>query len=53
MSLYGIDPITEPVGFTREDLELARAEHPVPTRTWGPRTTEEVRELRTHHRGWP
>lgn len=53
VDLYGIDPITEPVGFTREDLELARAEHPVPTRTWGPRTTEEVRELRAHHRGWP
>jgi predicted TIM-barrel fold metal-dependent hydrolase len=52
-NLYGIEPITEPVGFTRADLELARAEHPVPTRTWGPRTGEEVRELRAHHRGWP
>jgi predicted TIM-barrel fold metal-dependent hydrolase len=52
-NLYGIEPITEPVGFTREDLELARAEHPVPTRTWGPRTVEEVRELRAHHQGWP
>lgn len=53
VNLYGIEPITEPVGFTREDLELARAEHPVPTRAWGPRTVEEVRELRAHHRGWP
>lgn len=52
-ALYGIDPITEPVGFTRDDLELARAEHPVPTRSWGPRTVEEVRELRAHHQGWP
>jgi hypothetical protein len=52
-ALYGIDPITEPVGFTREDLELARAEHPVPTRTWGPRTVEEVRAMRAHHQGWP
>ncbi len=52
-NLYGIEPITEPVGFTREDLELVRAEHPVPTRSWGPRTIEEVRELRAHHRGWP
>jgi uncharacterized protein len=52
-NLYGIEPITEPVGFTREDLELARAEHPVPTRTWGPSTVEEVRELRAHHQGWP
>ena len=51
--LYGIDPITEPVGFTREDLELARMEHPVPTRAWGPTTVEEVRELRAHHQGWP
>lgn len=52
-ALYGVDPITEPVGFTRDDLELARSEHPVPTRTWGPRTVEEVRELRAHHQGWP
>jgi hypothetical protein len=52
-SLYGIDPITEPVGFSREDLELARGEHPVPTRTWGPTTVDEVRELRAHHQGWP
>jgi predicted TIM-barrel fold metal-dependent hydrolase len=52
-NLYDIEPITEPVGFTREELELARAEHPVPTTTWGPRTTAEVRELRAHHQGWP
>ncbi|HET8738228.1 MAG TPA: amidohydrolase family protein [Acidimicrobiia bacterium] len=52
-ALYGIDPITEPVGFTRDDLELARVEHPVPTRSWGPRTVEEVREFRAHHQGWP
>jgi hypothetical protein len=52
-NLYGIEPITEPVGFTREDLELARAEHPVPTLTWGPRTSEDVREMRAHHQGWP
>jgi predicted TIM-barrel fold metal-dependent hydrolase len=51
--LYGIVPITEPVGFSREDLQLARAEHPVPTRSWGPQTVEEVRELRAHHQGWP
>lgn len=52
-ALYDIDPITEPVGFTREDLEAARMEHPVPTRTWGPSTVEEVREMRAHHQGWP
>jgi len=52
-NLYGVDPIAEPVGFTREDLEQARAEHPVPTRSWGPRTVTEVREFRAHHRGWP
>ncbi|HJQ77631.1 MAG TPA: amidohydrolase family protein [Acidimicrobiia bacterium] len=51
--LYGIDPITEPIGFSRDDLDLARSEHPVPTRTWGPRSTVEVREFRAHHRGWP
>ena len=51
--LYGIEPITEPVGFTRADLEVARAEHPVPTRGWGPTTNAEVREFRLHHRGWP
>ncbi len=52
-NLYGIEPITEPVGFTRSDLELARSEHPVPTRTWGPTTVEEVKEMRAHHQGWP
>ncbi|HZD24201.1 MAG TPA: amidohydrolase family protein [Acidimicrobiia bacterium] len=52
-NLYGIEPITDPVGFTRADLVVARAEHPVPTRTWGPRTVEEVKELRAHHQGWP
>ena len=51
--LYGIDAIREPVGFTREDVEQARIEHPVPTRPWGPATIAEVRELRAHHRGWP
>lgn len=52
-NLYGIEPITEPVGFTRDDLEVARTEHPVPNTTWGPRTIAEVRELRAHHQGWP
>jgi hypothetical protein len=51
--LYEIDPITEPVGFTVDELEAARVEHPVPTMTWGPSTTEEVREFRLHHQGWP
>lgn len=51
--LYGIEPITEPVGFTRADLVEARRQHPVPTRVWGPATTEEVRQFRAHHQGWP
>jgi predicted TIM-barrel fold metal-dependent hydrolase len=51
--LYGIQPITEPVGFTREELELARIDHPVPTMSWGPTTVQEVREFRNHHQGWP
>jgi uncharacterized protein len=51
--LYGIDPIMQPVGFTVAELELARIEHPVPTRTWGPATVREVREFREHHQGWP
>ncbi|MFZ0626367.1 MAG: amidohydrolase family protein [Acidimicrobiia bacterium] len=53
VSLYDIDPITDPVGFTVDELEAARVEHPVPTRSWGPTTTEEVREFRLHHQGWP
>jgi hypothetical protein len=52
-SLYGIEPITHPVGFSADELEAARVEHPVPTMTWGPSTTEEVREFRLHHQGWP
>ena len=52
-NLYGIDPIREPVGFTADELETARIEHPVPTMTWGPSTTDEVREFRLHHQGWP
>jgi hypothetical protein len=51
--LYEIEPITDPVGFTREELVSARLEHPVPTRTWGPTTRAEVREFRLHHQGWP
>ncbi len=51
--IYGIDPITERVGLSLEELAQARLEHPVPTRTWGPTTTEEVREFRLHHQGWP
>jgi predicted TIM-barrel fold metal-dependent hydrolase len=52
-ALYGIEPITSPVGFTSAELEAARIEHPVPTMTWGPSTTEEVRAFRLHHQGWP
>jgi uncharacterized protein len=51
--LYGVDPIMEPVGFTRDELEMARVEHPVPTMTWGPSTVQEVRAFRDHHQGWP
>ena len=52
-NLYDIVPVTEPVGFTAADLETARAEHPVPTMTWGPSTSKDVREFRLHHQGWP
>jgi hypothetical protein len=51
--LYGIEPITEPVGFTRDEIDQARAEHPVPTMSWGPTTIRQVREFRLHHQGWP
>jgi uncharacterized protein len=51
--LYALDPITEPVGFTVDELAMARAEHPVPNMTWGPSTIQEVREFRDHHQGWP
>jgi len=52
-TLYGIEPITSPVGFTADELEAARIEHPVPTMTWGPSTTGEVKTFRLHHQGWP
>ncbi|MBW3666697.1 MAG: amidohydrolase [Actinobacteria bacterium] len=51
--LYGVEPLTEPIGFTLEDLAEVRRDHPVPTRAWGPSTVEEVREFRLHHQGWP
>lgn len=51
--LYGVEPLTEPVGFTLDDLAEVRRDHPVPTRAWGPSTVEEVREFRLHHQGWP
>ncbi|HZD04841.1 MAG TPA: amidohydrolase family protein [Longimicrobiales bacterium] len=51
--LYGIEPVTEPLHFTREELAEARRRHPVPTRAWGPRSPAEVRAHRLHHRGWP
>ena len=50
-ALYGVEPITSPVGSTVDELEAARIEHPVPTMTWGPATTEEVRAFRLHHQG--
>jgi uncharacterized protein len=52
-TLFGIEPITSPVGFTADELEAARIEHPVPTMTWGPSTTGEVKAFRLHHQGWP
>lgn len=52
-NLYGIEAITHPVGFSADELAMARVEHPVPTMTWGPSTTAEVREFRLHHQGWP
>lgn len=51
--IYGIDPITDPVGFSLDELSEARLDHPVPTRPWGPNTPEDVREFRLHHQGWP
>jgi hypothetical protein len=52
-ALYGIEPITSPVGFSQAELEAARIEHPVPTMTWGPSTIDDVKEFRLHHQGWP
>jgi hypothetical protein len=52
--IYGIDPITQPVGLSLDELVSARLEHSVPTRPWGPTTTtEEVKKFRLHHQGWP
>jgi uncharacterized protein len=51
--LYGLIPITSPVGFSFEDLAEIRADHPVPTLTWGPSTSADVRAFRLHHQGWP
>lgn len=51
--LYGIEPVTEPFRFTFDELDQARAEHPVPTTTWGPSTPPQVRLFRLHHQGWP
>jgi predicted TIM-barrel fold metal-dependent hydrolase len=52
-NLYGIEPLTEPAGFTVADLAEVRALHPVPSTTWGPTTSAEVRAFRLHHQGWP
>jgi hypothetical protein len=52
-ALYDIEPIISPIGFTIDELDAARSEHPVPTMTWGPSTVEEVRGFRLHHQGWP
>jgi predicted TIM-barrel fold metal-dependent hydrolase len=51
--LYGIVPVKSSLWFSPEDLEAARADHPVAMRTWGPTTSAEVRDFRLHHRGWP
>jgi hypothetical protein len=51
--LYGVEPITSAVAITRDEIEEARRHHPVPNLTWGPKTSEAVREFREHHQGWP
>ncbi|MGQ0848839.1 MAG: amidohydrolase family protein [Actinomycetota bacterium] len=51
--LFGIVPIKHRLSFGPDELEEARRQHPVATRTWGPTTAAEVREFRRHHRGWP
>ena len=51
--LFGVEPLTEPIGFNLEDLAEVRRDHPVPTMAWGPSTVEEVKEFRLHHQGWP
>jgi predicted TIM-barrel fold metal-dependent hydrolase len=51
--IYAIDPRTQPVGYSLDELVEARLHQPVPTRAWGPTTTGEVKEFRLHHQGWP
>jgi predicted TIM-barrel fold metal-dependent hydrolase len=51
--LYGVDPVTVPCPFTRQDLEKVRAELPGRHQTYGPRTAAEVQAFADLHQGWP
>ncbi|MGH2684026.1 MAG: amidohydrolase family protein [Actinomycetota bacterium] len=51
--LYGVDPITDPCEFTREELEQIRRDLPGDQQVLGPRTASEVRQFNAFHQGWP
>jgi uncharacterized protein len=53
LRLHGVDPITTPCEFTRDELERIRQELPGGNATLGPRTAAEVRALVEAHQGWP
>jgi hypothetical protein len=52
-AVYGVDPVTVPCEFTRQELERVRRQLPLANRTFGPATPAEVRAFNDHHQGWP
>jgi uncharacterized protein len=52
-AVYGVDPLTVPCEFTREELERVRRALPLSNRTFGPSTSAEVLAFNDHHQGWP
>lgn len=49
-ALYGIDPVTVPCDFSREELENVRVSLPTP-RPYGPTTDRDIRDLVAMHGG--
>ena len=51
--LYGVDPITVPCEFSREELSRLRRQLPLKNAVYGPTTYTEAVAFRDAHQGWP
>jgi hypothetical protein len=50
LRLHKVDPVNARCAFTRDDLETIRRTIPTASRTFGPRTSAELRAFVAHER---